>query len=63
MSRKTNKSAVAAKTFDDRCARGVVRVVLIESRVVVVDSYEMRSVRTGRVDQDDALASEDARSN
>jgi len=50
MSRKTNKSAVAAKTFDDRCARGVVRVVLIESRVVVVDSYEMRSVRTGRVD-------------
>ena len=50
MSRKTNKSAVAAEAFDDRGARGVVRVVLIESRVVVVDSYEMRSVRTGRVD-------------
>ena len=63
MSRKTDKSAVAAEAFDDRSARGIVRVVLKESRIVIVDSDQMRSVRARRVDQDDPLASEYARSN
>ena len=63
MSRKTNKSAVAAKAFNDRGARGIVRVVLKESRIVIVDSDQMRPVRARRVDQDDPLVSESARSN
>ena len=57
MSRESDKSAVTAEAFDGRSAKGIVGVVLKESRIVIVDPDQMRPVRARWVDQDDPLVS------